>query len=185
MRLRSRASRRYARAVFETAEADGTVDGVASDLAELKRTVTNSPELAAFLPNYLVPAAVRQATLAALWSERLHPLTWRLVRLLEAKRRLGLLEDVCGEFAQLNEARQGIVRAHLASAFPMPADEVADIAARAGTRLGRRLTLETSENRELLGGYCLRVGDRIYDLSLAARMRMLRQTMTAGCGQGN
>jgi F-type H+-transporting ATPase subunit delta len=96
-----------------------------------------------------------------------------------------LLEDICAEVLHLDEEQQGIVRGNLATAFTLSAEEVGAIAAGVGRRLGKQLVLQSRQDSGLLGGYCLQVGDRIYDLSLAARLRMLRQTMMAGCGQGN
>jgi F-type H+-transporting ATPase subunit delta len=61
----------------------------------------------------------------------------------------------------------------------MAADEAEGIAARAGRRIGKRVVLRTAEDPALLGGYRLQVGDKVYDLSLAARLRMLRRNMTA------
>jgi F0F1-type ATP synthase delta subunit len=57
---------------------------------------------------------------------------------------------------------------------------VKDIALQAGSRIRKQLILETEENPELLGGCRLQVGDTVYDFSLAARLRMIRQTMMAG-----
>lgn len=185
MKFRSRAARRYAQALFDLAVDEGATEAVLRDVAWLKRSVDAAPDLAAFLPNYLLPQVVRSGILQALWAEQVHPLTWRFLRLVEAKRRLNLLDEICAEVLQLQEARQGIVRGMLTTAFALGADATDAIAARVGQRLGKQVTLQAREDRSLLGGYCLQVGDRFYDLSLAARLRMFRETMMAGCGQGN
>jgi F-type H+-transporting ATPase subunit delta len=185
MKFRSRAARRYARALFDLARDEGVTARILQDMAWLKRSTAGSPDLAAFVPNYLLPRAARLGILESLWAPHVHPLTWRFIRLVEAKRRLNLLEDICAEVLHLDEEQQGIVRGNLATAFALSAEEVGAIAAGVGRRLGKQLVLQAKQDSSLLGGYCLQVGDRIYDLSLAARLRMLRQTMMAGCGQGN
>jgi F-type H+-transporting ATPase subunit delta len=178
-------ARRYARALHDLAVANDALADVMADTERLRRGMAVSGELVAFAANYLLPRAARMKVLKALWEEALHPLTWRFIRLLESKRRLGVLDDICAEFVEFEEARRGIVRGRLASAYALAPQEVDDIASHLGRRLGRQVLLQADEERDLLGGYRLRVGDWVYDLSLAARLRMFRQTMMAGCGQGN
>ncbi|MEI6515464.1 MAG: F0F1 ATP synthase subunit delta, partial [bacterium] len=72
------------------------------------------------------------------------------------------------------------VRGQLESAFAVTREDSGVIAATVGARLGKRLLLETEERPELLGGCRLQVGDTVYDFSLAAQLRMIRQTMMAG-----
>lgn len=180
MKVRSRAARRYAKALHDLATEAAALEAVSSDMAGLKGHLAESPELGAFVGNYLIPAAGRDGVLKALFEARLHPLSWRFVRFLESKRRLGLLADVAADFLDQEEARRGIVRGVLASAFPVLASEADAMAGRLAGRWGRQLVLKTEEMPELLGGCRLQVGDTVYDFSLAARLRMLRQTMMAG-----
>jgi F-type H+-transporting ATPase subunit delta len=178
-------ARRYARALHDQAIANNALPDVIRDVEQLRRGLAGSIELVSFSNNYLLPRAARMKVLRALWAETLHPLTWRFIRLLESKRRLGVLDDIGAEFVEFEEACQGLVRGRLASAYALPPRDVGEIAGQLGRRLGKQVILQAGEERGLLGGYRLRVGDWVYDLSLAARLRMLRQTMMAGCGPRN
>jgi len=180
MKLRSRAARRYAKALHDLAAEASVLDAVSADMAGLHRNFAASPELRAFADNYRLPAEARSLTLKALFADRLHPLVWRFVRFLESRRRFGLLEEISADFLEQEETRQGIVRGTLASAFPVTAGEAGELAIRLGNRWGRKLILKTEDNPGLLGGCRMQVGDTVYDSSLAARLRMLRQTMMAG-----
>lgn len=180
MKLRSRAARRYAKALHDLATSTSQLDAVASDMSQLLSNCSASAELQVFLGNYLLPSDRRVAVMTSLFADRCTPLVWRFMRFLEAKHRLGLLMDIAADFQELEETRKGIVRASLASAFGIARDDASDLAKRLGARLGKQLLLETEEKPELLGGCRLQVGDRVYDFSLAAQLRMLRQTMMAG-----
>lgn len=180
MKLRSRASSRYAQALHDLATRDALLEVVGSDLARIQADLAVSSELREFMGNYQYASARRLQTLEALFAARVHPLVWRFIRFLESKRRMGVLNDICGEFKEQEERRQGILRGRLSSAFALSAEDVKDIAIHAGRRIHKQLILETEENPELLGGCRLQVGDTVYDFSLAARLRMIRQTMMAG-----
>ena len=110
MKLRSRAARRYARALHDIAAEASVLDAVSVELKSLQRSLAASPELRAFVDNYLLPSDARERVLTELFSQRLHPLVWRFVRFLESKRRLGLLAEICADYLEQEEARQGIVR---------------------------------------------------------------------------
>jgi F-type H+-transporting ATPase subunit delta len=179
MKLRSRAAVRYAVALHDLAAAAQCGEAVARDMRRLRQWIAGVAGLSGFLANALLPRQHRQTILSRLFEGAVEPLTWRFLCLVESKRRMGLLDDICASFLEHDEARQGIVRGRLtAVATPGPA-EVGEITARAGRRTGKRVVLQTAEDPALLGGYRLQVGDTVYDLSLAARLRMLRRTMAA------
>lgn len=179
MKLRSRAAARYAIALYDLAVTMEAVEPVAQDFRHLREWLSGAPELSGFLANYLLPRHDRATILGRVIEPAVQPLTWRFIRFIEAKRRLSLLGEIGESFLERDEERQGLVRGKLASAFALSATETDEIAARAGQRLGKRVVLKTEAKPELLGGYRLQVGDMVYDLSLAARLRMIRQGMTA------
>ena len=180
MKLRSRASRRYAQALHDLAAGGAVLEAVGSDLEKIQADLAGSPELRLFIGNYQHASERRMKALEALFASRVHPLVWRFIRFLESKRRLGILNDICAEFQEQEELSRGILRGHLTSAFALSAADVKDIAQSAGSRMKKQLILETEEKPELLGGCRLQVGDTVYDFSLAAQLRMIRQTMMAG-----
>lgn len=180
MKLRSRASRRYAQALHDLAKGAAVLEAVGGDLVAIEKDLEGSAELRLFMGNYQHASARREQALKALYAARVHPLVWRFIRFLESKRRLGLLAEICMDFKEREERRLGILRGRLTSAFALPAGQVEEIAAQAGSRICKQLILETEENPALLGGSRLQVGDMVYDFSLAAQLRMIRQTMMAG-----
>ena len=180
MNLRSKAGRRYAKALHDLSSASSVLDAVAADMARLRGYLAGSGDLRAFVGNYMLPSRQRASALAAVFEGHLHPLVWQFVKFLESKRRLGLLDEVCEDFQEREEARQGIVRGRLTSAFAMPVADVSDLAGRVGQRLGKHLMLVAEESPELLGGGRLQIGDHVVDFSLAARLRRAGQLMMAG-----
>lgn len=180
MKLRSRVAGRYAKALHDVASQMAVLDSVATDVSTLQQGLARSSELRAFIGNLLIPGDARMRVLVALFANTLHPLMWRFVRFLESKRRLGLLEEICEDFQEQEEVRHGIVRGALESAFALDAAQVTEFAGLLGRRLDKQLYLKTDENPELLGGGRLQVGDKVYDFSLSAQLRMMRQKMMAG-----
>lgn len=180
MKLRSRAAHRYAQALHDLATGEDVLEAVGGDLVGIQKDLESSGELRAFMGNYQHASARREQALKALFATRVHPLVWRFLRFLESKRRLGLVGEICMDFREQEERRLGIMRGRLTSAFPLSSGQVQELASQAGSRICKQLILETEENPALLGGCRLQVGDKVYDFSLAAQLRMIRQTMMAG-----
>ena len=179
MRLRPSAADRYAKALHDLAVAAGAVAEVARDLAAVRLWVSDSAEFRAFLSNYLLPRKARMAVLEGLMGSRLQPLTWQFVRFVESRRRLALLSDICAFYREREDVRQGILRARLGSAQPLEPAEQALLATRATQRTGRRVEFQLVHSPELLGGYRLQIEDTVYDFSLSARLRLLRERMVS------
>lgn len=177
MKLPPRAASRYASALLSLAREANAVPSVSSDLAGIRSALEQSQDLARFLGNTLLPRNARWKTLQSLFQEKAHPLTWNLLMVLEAKRRLSLLPSICSLFQTLEETSRGIVRGTLTAALPAPAESVAAMADQAGRRLGRTVLLGSRSDPALLGGCRLQVGDNVYDFSLAARLRLARQAL--------
>jgi F-type H+-transporting ATPase subunit delta len=180
VRLPDKSAWRYARALLDLAEAEGAVDAVRADLIRIQSWVRESPALAGFLSNYLLERAGRQQALAGLFTSRLHELTFRIIRLLESKKRLALLPDVATCFIERDDRRRGTVRGRLVSPFPLPAETAAAIAGRVQARVEGTLELRAELNPGLLGGFQVWAADRVYDLSVAARLRAARVALSGG-----
>jgi F-type H+-transporting ATPase subunit delta len=178
MNLRSKAASRYARALLTLALESRSEQCIADDMALIARAISQSPQLASFTRDTLLPKTSRHRALEALFRDRIHPLTWNFLQLLESKRRLGLLAEICSTFHEQNDSRLGIVRGEMISAYPAPASAVEAMASHFGTLLGKTVLLRTRESSALLGGCRVQAGDIVYDFSLAARLRLAQLALT-------
>ena len=185
MQARSKAAPRYARALFAIARQGGELDAVREDLGAVARLVHSSAELQAFLRNYTLGRSVRSKALTELFASRVRPLTFRLLAFMESKRRLSMLPDVCGRFLELCDRERGVAPGQLTTAFNLEPVDVQAIAARTEARAGTRVELTANLDPSLLGGFQVQVGDTLYDLSVATRLRRLKSKMTqAATAQG-
>ena len=175
-------ARRYARALYALAVDIQATEAVRDDLASLRRSLSESAELAAFAGNYLVPHGLRAEALKALFADRIAPLTWRFVRFLESKRRLGLLDDMARAYEADEQARRGIVQGTVTAAIPLDAIRVQAVEQGASVRTGKTVVLSSITDAAMLGGFRLQIGDTVYDYSLAARLRMARAALAKGQG---
>jgi len=173
-------AKRYAKALLEAAAEAGTLERVAADLETLGPHVARK-EVAGFFANPAVPRARKEAALTAV-AERVAatPLSVSLLRLLVARERVGLLPDIARLFRDLVDERTGRVRAEVTAAVPLPAASAEALAARLSAATGREVRLTTRVDPGVLGGLVARVGSIIYDASLRAQLRRMREALSKG-----
>ena len=118
--------------------------------------------------------------------EDLSPATETAVRffvLMLKKRKIHYIDSVINEVKKHLNKKRGIVEVSLEYAAALP-DEAKIITAiksktgAAGVNLARR------QNANLIGGYRLRMGDKIADASIRLQLRKLEAQLAAGCEDG-
>ena len=169
---------RYALAVFELAQETQSVDVLGEDLQTLKQMLDESADL-----RRLVEAPVfardeqAKGIRALLEAMNAHKLTLRFVLLLCAKRRLFLLSDAIRDYEALVAKLKGEVEADVTSAHPLSDAQTAALKAALKEKFGRDPLLTAKVDPTLLGGLVVKVGSRMIDSSLRAKLNGLRTAM--------
>jgi F-type H+-transporting ATPase subunit delta len=93
--------------------------------------------------------------------------------------RLEALPEIARQFRELRNAQSGSSDAIVYSAFPMSAEQVADITQALQKRFGRKLNVAVREDASLIGGIRVAVGDEVLDTSVKARLEQMKAALTA------
>ena len=70
--------------------------------------------------------------------------------------------------------KKGTQLAKLTSSQPLTPEQLKEIKSNLKKTLGRQVDVETSVDPDLLGGFILRVGSRLYDSSLKTKLEDLK-----------
>jgi F-type H+-transporting ATPase subunit delta len=169
---------RYATAIFDLALEEKAVDALARDLVQLRVALETSEDLLSLVRSPVLSREDQTRALeAVLTTASAHPLTRKLVLLLAEKRRLFVLADVIRGFETLLARHRGEIAATVTSARPLNENETAELKRILKEKLGREPKLETRVDPKLLGGLVLKVGSRMIDSSLRAKLDGLRLAM--------
>jgi F-type H+-transporting ATPase subunit delta len=109
-------------------------------------------------------------------SERLESLLAVLAR----HGRLGALGAIAQQARRLLRVRQGTLEVTVSSAVELSDQQRQEIAAALSQALSSNLLLETRVEPELVAGLSIRVGDRLLDASVRARLKQLRRQLSGG-----
>lgn len=170
-------AKRYARALFEVAENRQIIDVVGQELAEIRNTVESSVELQQFLTHPQVSAEEKKSVLEKLFGEKFKQETMHFLSLLVDRRRESVLQDVTEEYIRLANEARGVADATVTSAKPLSDQEKQRLAEKFGQLLNKTLRLENTVDPAIIGGLVIRIGDRLYDGSVAGKLAQFQQSL--------
>lgn len=169
------AARRYAQALFMLGNEEKRLDALTREVRELGELVTSSPELQELLSNPVVPQDQRRAVMdAVLQRAGVSPTVRNAALLLTDRRRGALLPAIAAELQRRADEAAGKVQAEVISAAPLTEAQYAALTASLEKLTGRKITLARRTDPSLIGGVVTRVGDKVYDGSLKARLAEIR-----------
>ena len=102
---------------------------------------------------------------------------YHFLLLLVDKRRFALLSVIAEQFREMANAAQGIVIADVTTAQPATEAQQKKIAAKLEAVTGKKVELRLHENKALLGGVVVKIGDRRIDGSVAGRLQALQKEL--------
>ena len=175
------AATRYARALLEVSEQQGSLESVERELTAVVELLEAHPPLREILANPSVPPAKKRAILTELIPRLrgVSGVTRRLLTMMADRDRLPILGDVLQVYRERLRELRGVVRARITTATPLPPDRVQAIAGTLASATGKQVEVETSVDSTLLGGIVTQIGSTVYDGSIAQHLERLRRRFLA------
>ena len=174
------AAARYARALLDVATKESAdLDTIARELDEFNAFLTQQPALAGLMLNPAVPAPRKRAAMEQITKiSDLTPIVSKLLILLADRDRLVLLKDVSATYRGFLADRQNVVHAEVTSAEPLSDERIQAIEQRLATVTGKRVSMTTRVDKDIIGGVVARVGSTVYDASIATQLKKIRDRLT-------
>jgi F-type H+-transporting ATPase subunit delta len=169
--------RRYARALFDTAQKQGVVDQVEEELKSVDQVLRAVPRLSRVLRAPTIPRPQKQDLLLKAFGSRVGKLTARFLALAIERRREAILVDIYGEFQRLANEARNILPVQVTAAVPLTDDERNALTGALSSRTGKNVTLEVDVDPQIMGGLMLRMGDTVIDGSVRSRLVQLRNRL--------
>jgi F-type H+-transporting ATPase subunit delta len=166
----------YAKALLGAAEKAGQADQVVEELESLVTDVLNKlPQLEEALKTPRLTHEERLTILDKAFGGRLSPTLLTFLKVVSKHGRLDCLRAIARAARKQVNASRGRVEVIVETAYPLSNPLRERITGRLTQLLGRQVMLTTDVNEDLLGGLMVRVGDTVYDASLAARLKRMEQ----------
>jgi F-type H+-transporting ATPase subunit delta len=173
-----RLGRVYAQAALDAAGALDQQREVVEELESVVADVLNrQPRLNEILASELIPEEEKLAMLDRIFSDRASSTTLNLLKVMAHHDRLVIIRDVAKAARELWQKRANRVPVQLETAHPVEKSLQQEILQAFEHALGADPIVTDRVNPELIGGFIIRVGDRVYDGSIRTRLEHMRQGM--------
>jgi F-type H+-transporting ATPase subunit delta len=174
------AAARYARALLDVATTESAdLETIARELDDFIAFLDQQPALQRLLLNPAVPAPRKRSSMEQITKlSGFTTIVSKLLILLADGDRLGLLHDVASIYHELLAERQNIVRAEVTSAEPLSQEKTGAIEKRLAAMTGKRVSMTTKVDKDIIGGMVARVGSTVYDASIATQLKRIRERLT-------
>jgi F-type H+-transporting ATPase subunit delta len=168
----------YAKALLGAAENAGRLAETFEELESLVRDVLDKlPQLDQVLSSGLVSHEDKAALLDRLLAGKASPLVLNFLKVLARHGRLDVLRAIYRQAKAQYDERRGVVRVELLTAAPVGQALIDKVQTQLRSLLGGEPVIEHRADPQLIGGAIVRVGDTIYDGSIATQLENLREQM--------
>jgi F-type H+-transporting ATPase subunit delta len=167
-----------AQALFAMAEQVDVLDEVEDELFRFGRILDREPALRRALTDPSLPDDRKTEMLEALLGDKVQPATMVLIREVVLRPRGRTIDRGLEEYGRLAAARRERLVAQVRTAVPLTSKQHERLAKSLESRLGHPVALNVELDPDLVGGLTVRVGDVLFDGSIAHRLALARQVMT-------
>lgn len=174
-----RLARVYAEAGLDAAGGIADQEALVVELESVAEVLKQDPRLAQIVASELISKDEKIAMMDRLFGAKLSTATLNLLKVMARHKRLGLIRDAAKVARKMWYERAGRVPVQLESANRLDAALEQEILTAFSRVLGADPIVTQWVNPDLIGGFVLRVGDRVYDGSVRTRLERMRQGMVA------
>ena len=170
---------RYADALVAAGAANGSVERIETELEQVLDLLDRN-DVGAFIADPLVASEGKAAVLKDTIPHTFEPALTHFVLMLFARGHLSRLGKIAELFYQRASSLRRKAAGTLATAYPLYPEMTARIEAEVGEVLGKEVHLRVREDRSLLGGVRVQVGDFVMDDTVERRLEDMRRQLADG-----
>ncbi|MFN3293149.1 MAG: F0F1 ATP synthase subunit delta [Gemmobacter sp.] len=169
---------RYAQAVFDLAREDKALTALERDVDALDAALKASADLREAIASPLLTREDQGRAIAAVAAKMgVSALVANTLALMAQKRRLFVLPHLLADLRARIAAEKGEITAEVASATELTAEQAAALAATLQASVGKTVKLNATVDESLIGGLVVKVGSKMIDTSIRAKLASLQNAM--------
>ena len=167
----------YARALFEIARAEGTLDEVEDELFRFARSFESSDALRNAITDETVPADRRQGIVESLLGDRATATTKQLVSMVIGSGRGRDLPEIIDSLVARASRSKDLEVAEVRCAVALSDDQKTRLAAALANATGQQVNLKVVVDPSVIGGVVATVGDTVIDGTVRTRLDQLKSRL--------
>lgn len=176
--IETRVSFRYAKSLIDLSLEKGQLEQVREDMQLVFDTIRNNHELSVMLKSPIIKTDKKNEVLKAIFGGKIGVISSEFINIITSKRREMELEGIAGAFLAQYKTHKKILTAVITTASGLDKslrEKVLQIV-KGGTT--SEVELIEKVNKDLIGGFVLRVGDQQVDASILRQIKNLDRSFS-------
>ena len=169
---------RYATAVFDLAKEGKDIKALETDVAALQAAIADSADFTTLLTSPLYNRDEQGAAVTAISKKMgLSVTVSNVLSLLVAKRRLFVLPHMLAVLQDRLADERGEMTVEVTTAKSLTKAQSDKLAKTLSGQVGKTVTIKQTVDESIIGGLIVKMGSRMIDTSIAAKLNALQNTM--------
>ena len=175
-------AKKWAKALMELADEDKGIskDDILDDLREVAENFEASPELFTALNNPSISVEEKQIILCKLFQNKLLPIVYNFIIVLNLRKRVGIIADIAVEFQKELEESRNIVRVNVTSAIDLNDEKKNEVKDRIADNLHKDVVVDWTVDDDIIAGLIFNVNETIVDNSIRHKLDNLSKSIMKG-----
>ena len=165
---------RYAKSLVDLSVEMKVLETVKDDMLLVKNTCDGSRPLRLMLKNPVVLASKKRIILDQIFKDKVSELTLKFFKILSRKNRLSILPYVADEVLRLYNKINGLQESTVTTSIPLTSDMRAEVIKFVEEVSGKKALLNEKVDKDLIGGFVFKIGDKQIDNSIAGKLNKLK-----------
>jgi len=171
-------AKRYARAFFDIAAEENRYEEYCDELMKFYSVIDQSSDFKEFLANPMFNNEDKKAVVKTILERvSLSGISANFLNLLADKQRIGILGDIIQWYRELMDNALRKVRVQVKTAFPLSGELSNSLLTNLEALTNKKVEMTIEEDRSLLGGIVVQVGDTLYDGSIRSQLNNIRNLL--------
>ncbi len=173
----ARIASRYAKSLIELAREEGKLERVHEDVLHFQ-AAAGVKDLALLLKSPIIGPEKKKAIFKVLFEESYDPLTYSFLEIILRKGREMFLSEIADEFINQYKDIKQVTTVQLTTAKPMTEAQTEAMKNKivASGLTYPNLDLKTQVNPDIIGGFIIQIGDKMYDASVLHQLENMRKS---------
>lgn len=169
---------RYAKSLLQLATEKGQLEKVFADMQYVQSVCAGNKDFVTFLNSPIIKTDKKVAVLKAVFSGGISDMSLNFFNILANKRRESYMGDIAKSFIAQYKEQKNITTAVITSATGIDAGARAKILELVKQNTKGEVELVEKTDKNLIGGFVLRIGDKQVDVSIARKLNELRKSFS-------
>ncbi|MDA8442412.1 MAG: F0F1 ATP synthase subunit delta [Peptococcaceae bacterium] len=170
-------ARKYAQALFDIAAEVNLVDRFTDELKLVVDTLAEHPDFQRVLNHPHITPEAKQKLVAEVFGGAFSAQMQNFLNLIIDRRRQVYLRDIYHVYKTLADISHNLVEVQVKGAVALDQAQQASLSDSLAKLTGKLVRLVAQVDPSLIGGVVVKIGDRVYDGSVAGRLAKLKEAL--------